>query len=134
MFALSAQTVSRLTRVPDHAVKAFHQRRLGDDCTYLVLDGVWLKVRRAFGPRRALLLVAYGVGRDGRRELLAETRGKAGWEGLLNDLFQRGLTGQRYPTLVQRLKRELPELLHFFSFPRHLWRNCAPPTSSNAAS
>lgn len=202
--AISAQTVSKLTRVLDQAVEEFHHRPLGDDWAYLVLDGVWLKVRRAFGPQRVLLLVAYGIRRDGQRELLAFTRAKGesqnGWEGLLNDLFQRGLVGQhlqlvitdgcaglaraletvyprarhqrcwvhkmrnilekvkrrdekqvkneaqkiylagnvasakraferfrfhwrrRYPAMVQQLERDLPELLHFFSFPRHLWR------------
>ena len=34
---------------------------------YLFLDGVWLKVRRTFGPQRVLLLVAYGVQRDDQR-------------------------------------------------------------------
>jgi transposase-like protein len=201
---VSAQTVSKLTRVLDQAVQAFHQRGLGDEWAYLILDGVWLKVRRAFGPQRVLLLVAYGIRRDGQRELLAFTRAKsesqAGWEGLLNDLFQRGLRGQhlqlvitdgcpglacaletvfprvrhqrcwvhkmrnilektkrrdekkvkaeaqkiylaanlasakraferfrfhwrsRYPAMVRQLERDLPELLHFFTFPRHLWR------------
>ena len=27
-----------------------------------------------------------------------------------------------YPTVVRRLERDLPELLSFFAFPRHLWR------------
>jgi len=27
-----------------------------------------------------------------------------------------------YPTMVQQLEKDLPELLSFFSFPRHLWR------------
>jgi putative transposase len=201
---VSAQTVSQLTRVLDQAVKEFHSRRLEDDYTYLVLDGVWLKVRRAFGPQRVLLLVAYGIRRNGQRELLAFTRAKgesqAGWEGLLNDLFQRGLRGRnlllvitdgcvglaraletvyprvrhqrcwvhkmrnilekakrrdepamkaqaqriylaenaaaarraferfrfhwrsRYPAMIRQWERDLPELLHFFRFPRHLWR------------
>jgi putative transposase len=202
--SVSAQTVSRLTRVLDRAVRAFHERPLGDDWAFVVLDGVWLKVRRAFGPQRVLLLVAYGIQRNGRRELLAFTRAKsesqAGWEGLLNDLFRRGLRGKnlqlmitdgcpglaraletvypqvrhqrcwvhkmrnilekvrrrdesqikaqaqkiylaenvaaarrafqrlrfhwrsRYPSMVHQLERDLPELLHFFVFPRHLWR------------
>ena len=201
---VSAQTVSKLTRVLDQAVQQFHQRRLGDDWVYLVLDGVWLKVRRAFGPQRVLLLVAYGIRGDGTRELLAFTRAKSesqvGWEGLLNDLFGRGLRGEhvqmvisdgcpglaraletvyprarhqrcwvhkmrnilekvkrsdearvkaeaqkiylaenvaaarrafekfrfhwraRYAAMVRQLERDLPELLHFFAFPRHLWR------------
>jgi len=102
--SVSAQTVSKLTRVLDRGVRIFQQRWLGDDWAYLVLDGVWLKVRRAFGPQRVLLLVAYGIGRDGRRELLAFTRAKSesqsGWEGLLNDLFQRGLAGQHLQLVI----------------------------------
>jgi transposase-like protein len=202
--AVSAQTVSKLTRVLDQAVEAFHHRPLGDDWAYLFLDGVWLKVRRASGPQRVLLLVAYGVRRDGRRELLAFTRAKGesenSWEGLLNDLFRRGLRGihlqmvitdgcaglaraiqtvyprarhqrcwvhkmrnilekvkrrdeptvksdaqkiylaknaatarraferfrfrwrSHYPAMVRQLERDLPELLHFFALPPHLWR------------
>src|SRR5512146_1242709 len=27
-----------------------------------------------------------------------------------------------YPAMVNRLERDLPELLAFFSFPRHLWK------------
>ena len=122
--SVSAQTVSRLTRVLDQAVRAFHQRRLGDDWAYLVFDGVWLKVRRAFGPQRVLLLVAYGIRRDGRRELLAYTRAKsesqAGWEGLLNDLFQRGLRGANLqwvitdgcPGLARALETVYPRARH----------------------
>lgn len=121
---VSAQTVSKLTRVLDLAVHAFHHRRLGDDWAYLVLDGVWLKVRRAFGPQKVLLLVAYGIRRDGRRELLAFTRAKsesqAGWEGLLNDLFRRGLRGANLqlvitdgcPGLARALETVYPRARH----------------------
>jgi putative transposase len=122
--AVSAQTVSRLTRVLDRAVHAFHHRPLEDDWAHLVLDGVWLKVRRAFGAQRVLLLVAYGIRRDGRRELLAFTRAKgesqAGWEGLLNDLFQRGLRGRNLqmvisdgcPGLARALETVYPRARH----------------------
>jgi putative transposase len=121
---VSAQTVSRLTRVLDQAVRAYQQRRLGDEWAYLVLDGVWLKVRRAFGPQKVLLLVAYGIRRDGTRELLAFTRAKsesqAGWEGLLNDLFQRGLRGTNLqlvitdgcPGLARALETVYPRARH----------------------
>jgi len=57
---VSAQTVSKSKRVLHQAVAAFHRRPLGHNWAYLVLDGVWLKVRRAFGPQRVLLLAAYG--------------------------------------------------------------------------
>ena len=96
---VSAQTVSRLTRVLDREVEKFHQARLEDDWSYLLLDGVWMKVRRAFGPQRVLLLVAYGVRANGQRQLLAFVRARAesqsAWEGFLWDLQQRGLTGRQ---------------------------------------
>jgi transposase-like protein len=201
---VSAQTVLRLTRVLDEQGVKFHHAPLGDEWCYLLLDGVWLKVRRAFGPQKVLLLVAYGVRVDGGRQLLAFVRAKsesqAGWEGLLHDLYGRGLRGARlqlvitdgcvglaaaipavyprarhqrcwahkmrnlcdavrrcdhdavkqdaqriyqacgqtaarraferfrfrwrakYSQLVRRLECDLPELLTFFEFPRHLWR------------
>jgi putative transposase len=48
--AVSAQTVSRITRSLDQVVEQFHQARLSDDCAYLFLDGVSLRIRR---PTRA---------------------------------------------------------------------------------
>jgi putative transposase len=201
---ISAQTVSRLTRLLDGQVRTFQQAELGDDWAYLLLDGVWVKVRRSFGPQRVLLLVAYGIRADGERRLLGFVRARgeseAAWEGMLQNLFQRGLKGHQlqlvitdgcgglaaalqtvygavphqrcwvhkmrniceavrrrdhdqvkrdvqriyqaeglaearqafhsfrlywqsvYPRLVRSLEKDLPELLNFFYFPRHLWK------------
>ena len=70
--AYSAQTVSRITRALDAAVERFHRRRLEDHDVYLFLDGVVLKVRDSAGQvRRRVVLVAYGITRAGRRELIA---------------------------------------------------------------
>jgi putative transposase len=71
---VSAQTVSKLTRDLDEAVKEFHQARLSDDYACLFLDGVSLWVRRPAGRKRVHMLVAYGVRRDGTRHLLAFMR------------------------------------------------------------
>jgi transposase-like protein len=52
--AVSAQTVSRLTRVLDQAVHAFHERRLGDDWAY-VAEGatcVWTAESAVIGGLR----------------------------------------------------------------------------------
>ena len=201
---VSPQTVSKLTRGLDQAVRQFHQARLSDDYAYLFLDGVSLRVRRPAGRKRVHMLVAYGVRRDGTRHLLAFMRSQgesqADWEGLLGDLYRRGLEGRQlglivtdgcpglaaaiptvyprvrhqrcwvhkmrnilehvrkrdydevkkgaqaiylaesrahaeaefrrfrarwhrdYGPMVRRLQRDLPELLSFFAFPRHLWR------------
>ena len=201
---VSAQTVSKLTRDLDEAVRQFHQARLSDDYVYLFLDGVSLRVRRPTGRKQVQMLVAYGIRQDGSRHLLAFLRsqgeGQADWEALLQDLYRRGLEGRalqliltdgcaglaaairtvyprvrhqrcwvhkmrnilekarkcdydevktgaqaiylaesrtqaeaafgrfrarwrsQYPGVVKRLGQDLPELLSFFAFPRHLWR------------
>jgi transposase-like protein len=201
---VSAQTVSKLTRDLDEAVRQFHQARLSDDYVYLFLDGISLRVRRPTGRKQVQMLVAYGIRQDGSRHLLAFLRsqgeGQADWEALLQDLYRRGLEGRAlqliltdgcaglaaairtvyprvrhqrcwvhkmrnilekarkcdydelkagaqaiyqaesrahaeaafrsfrarwqraYPGVVKRLGRDLPELLSFFAFPRHLWR------------
>lgn len=101
---LSAQTVSRLSRSLDSMVEAFHQCRLADEWAYLFLDGVSLRVRRPAGRKRLQMLVAYGVRRDGSRQLLAFLRSQgesqAAWEGLLEDLYRRGLTGENLQLIV----------------------------------
>jgi len=201
---VSAQTVSKLTRDLDQAVRQFHQARLEDEWAYLFLDGVSLRARRPAGRKRVQMLVAYGVRRDGTRQLLGFLRSQgesqAEWEALLQDLYRRGLAGKRlllivtdgcpglaaaiqtvysrvrhqrcwvhkmrnilekvrrrdyeevkrgaqaiylaesraqaeaafrafrarwrreYGSMVRRLEQDLPELLSFFAFPRHLWR------------
>ena len=101
---VSAQTVSKLVKVLNRQVEAFHQRRLDEEWAYLVLDGVWMKVRRAWGPQRVLLLVAYGIRRNGQRQLLAFQRARGesqvAWEGFLNDLRGRGLGGERLQLIL----------------------------------
>jgi transposase-like protein len=101
---VSAQTVSRLSRDLDRAVSQFHQAPLPDDWRYLFLDGVSLRVRRPSGRQRVQLLVAYGVRADGTRQLRAFTRSQgesqAAWEGLLQDLYRRGLEGRQLQLVV----------------------------------
>jgi putative transposase len=101
---VSAQTVSRLTRDLDQAVAQFHQAPVTDDWRYLFLDGVSLRVRRPGGRKRVQLLVAYGLRADGTRQLLAFTRStgesQAAWEGLLQDLYRRGLEGRQLQLIV----------------------------------
>jgi len=101
---VSPQTVSRLSRDLDEAVRQFHQAPLEDEWAYLFLDGVSLRVRRPSGRQRIHMLVAYGVRADGSRQLLAFLRsqgeGQTAWEGLLEDLYRRGLRGEKLLLIV----------------------------------
>ena len=105
-------------------MRQFHQAQLEDEWAYLFLDGVSLRVRRLSGRQRVQMLVAYGVRRDGTRQLLAflRTRGEsqADWEGLLQDLYRRGLEGQHLqlivtdgcPGLAAAIQTVYPRALH----------------------
>jgi putative transposase len=101
----SAQTVSRIACGLDLAVQAFHRRRLRDDYVYLFLDGVVLKVRDAGGQvRRRVVLVAYGIRWEGRREViayrLAQGESEAAWTAFLQDGFLRGFEGRHLRLIV----------------------------------
>jgi putative transposase len=121
---VSATTVSRLTRDLDEAVRQFQQAPLHDEWAYLFLDGVSLRVRRPAGRQRVQMLVAYGVRLDGTRQLLGFLRSKGesqtAWEGLLQDLYRRGLTGEKLqlivtdgcPGLAAAIETVYPRVLH----------------------
>jgi transposase-like protein len=68
--AVSAATVSAVAKALDASVASFHRRRLGDEYRYLVLDGVSVRIRLAGKVQRRMVLCAYGVTRQGKRELI----------------------------------------------------------------
>ena len=101
-----------------------HQARLSDDYVYLFVDGVSLRVRRPTGRKQVQMLVAYGIGQDGSRHLLAFLRGQgegaADWEELLGDLYRRGLEGRALqltltdgcPGLAAAIRTVYPQAQH----------------------
>ena len=95
---ISAQTVSRIAKSLDAEVRRFHERSLEDGYRYLFLDGITLKVKGASGVKKRLILCAYGITIDGKRELLsfrqATAESEAQWEAFLGDLYRRGLEGK----------------------------------------
>lgn len=94
---LEASAVSELVRVLDEEVKKFHRRPLEDGYRFLVLDGVWVKVS-GYKVVKKVVLVAYGVRADGRREIIdfrvARSESERDWEVFLADLRRRGLSGE----------------------------------------
>lgn len=97
--SVSAGTVSRVARRLDAAVAAYHARPLKDRYQVLMLDGVVLSRKTGAGAVRRPVLVALGLRPNGRKEIidfrLAVAESAAQWETFLNDLYRRGLTGER---------------------------------------
>lgn len=96
--ACSPSTVSQVARKLDKHVTAYHQRPLEDRYRYLLLDGIRLRCKGADGPRTVLVLVAFGFTQQGHRELIdfrqARSEGEAPWTAFLENLRQRGLSGE----------------------------------------
>jgi len=109
--SLSPGQVSRLARQWDRQVEAFHRRPLADRYVYLFFDGIHLKRRatprlfRGLSARtRKVVLVAYGITAQGRKELigyrLEDSEAEAGWRRLLGGLWRRGLAGAAVQLIV----------------------------------
>jgi len=85
-------------------VEAFHKRPLEDKYIYLFLDGVHLGIKGAVKRKKRPVLLAYGITEDGQRELVgfrvARSESEAQWVAFLNDLYKRGLEGERLKLIV----------------------------------
>ncbi len=94
---VSPQTVSNICRVLNREVESYHRRKLSDSYRYLFFDGIVLKVKGSTGLKKRVVLACYGIHASGRKEIvdfrLASSESQAQWEGFLNSLYHRGLTG-----------------------------------------
>lgn len=94
---ISPQTVSRVATTLDHAVRAFHHRRITGRFRALILDGIVIKRKTGAGTLTRPVLVALGIRPDGKKEVidfyLAKAESGAAWNRFLTDLINRGLTG-----------------------------------------
>lgn len=102
--SVSAQTVSNIAKSLDKEVKRYHNRTIEDVYLYLFLDGIVLKTKTGYGAKKKVILVAYGIRVDGRRELidfmLTGSESEKRWEGFLSRLNIRGLTGETLGLVV----------------------------------
>jgi transposase-like protein len=101
---VSPATVSRVAKTLDAAVSAFHRRRIAACYRVLLLDGVVLARKTGAGALRRPVLVALGIRKDGRKEIidfrLAPGESEAAWESFLSDLCKRGLTEESLELIV----------------------------------
>jgi transposase-like protein len=101
---VSAQTISNIAESLDVEVGRYHNRRLEDRYLYLFLDGIVLKKKSGFGAKKRVVLVAYGIRVDGKRELIdfavTNAESEKRWWRFLNDLYRRGLIGEALGLMI----------------------------------
>jgi putative transposase len=109
----------------DEGLAQFAGRRLDDACPYLILDARYERVREAGVIRSQAVLVAIGIGWDGRRSILATelaNRGRrSSWREFLLGLRERGLSGVEFVVSDDHagLRQAIVEVL-----PEAAWQRC----------
>lgn len=116
---VSRSTVSRVTASLEEKVEQLRKAPIAGPIPYLFLDATFLDARWARTVENVSALVAYGIGLDGHRQLLAVTIGteesEASWSELLEQLVERGLSGVQlviadaHAGIAKAVRRHLPE-------------------------
>lgn len=95
--SFSASAISGVVKKLDEQLKAFAERRLDEPYPYLILDARYERVREGGVISSQAVLVAVGIGADGRRAILGvELAGResaSSWRTFLEGLRRRGLRG-----------------------------------------
>jgi putative transposase len=116
---VSRSTVSRVTKTLDEKVNELRKAPISGPIPYLFLDATFLDARWARTVENVSALVAYGIGLDGKRQLLAVTIGaeesEDSWSDLLAQLTERGLSGvelvvaDAHAGLAKAVRKHIPE-------------------------
>lgn len=97
-YKVSPGTVSAICRGLDDLVRQYWRLPITDDWEYLLLDAVVVKNRSAVGAEKRYVLVAMGISRTGKKQILsfkqAESESEVCWTSFLEDLARRGLEGK----------------------------------------
>jgi len=109
-FGVSAAYVSKVTKELDQLVKQYENSAIDDAYVFLFIDGLSVRVRYEFKIKKMILLVAYGIERNGGRKLLsfrlAKSENHASYLSFrqdstsLENLKARGLKGANLDLII----------------------------------
>jgi transposase-like protein len=98
--AFSASSISAINKRLDESLAAFAERRLAEPFAYLIIDARYEKVREAGVVMSQAVLIAVGIDRVGRRQILAvemaNRESRSSWKDFLLALKARGLHGVEF--------------------------------------
>jgi putative transposase len=123
--SFSASAISEINVRLDQGLAQFAGRRLDEACPYLILDARYERVREAGVIRSQAVLLAIGIGWDGRRSILAvelaNRESRSSWRDFLLQLRERGLSGVEFVVSDDHagLRQAIVEVL-----PEAAWQRC----------
>lgn len=96
--AVSHTTASRLIKSLEGDLQHFRSKPIEDIYKYLVIDGLWVKVKEGNKLKEKVILFVLGISLDNKKEIIAFKLAKGETEeeitSLLNDVYRRGLEGK----------------------------------------
>ena len=129
---ISSTTVSQMTKVLDEEFTLFRNRLLGA-FTYIYMDAHYVKIRHGGTVISMAVLVAIGVNKEGRREILgistSLSEAEVHWRGFLKSLVTRGLHGIKLIISDDHMGLKKARESVFPSIP---WQRCQFHMSQNA--
>jgi putative transposase len=123
--SFSAAAISAINARLDEELAQFAGRRLDDAYPYLILDARYERVREAGVIGNQAVLLAIGIGWDGRRSILAvelaQRESRSSWREFLLQLRERGLSGVEFVVSDDHagLRQAIVEVL-----PEAAWQRC----------
>lgn len=131
----SKQSVSAACATLDSAVEGFRTRPLEPGSyPFAMLDATYLKVRGGHRVRARAMLVAIGLDRSGRKEVLglslADAETRSSWSAFMRSLRDRGLRGMAVVT--SDAHEGLVAALHDV-WPDAAWQRCQAHFSRNVS-
>ena len=130
---VSSTQVSRAARQLDEVLEAWRTRPLAET-TYLYLDARYEKVRIDGQIRDAAILMAVGVGLDGKRRVLGVSvslsEAQEHWRAFLESLQERGLKGVKLITSDDHAGLRKARQALFTGMP---WQRCQFHLQQNAS-
>ncbi len=92
---ISSSQVSQINKGLDEQVEAFRNRPLQEEYPFIYVDALYEKIRSNKRVVSTAMMIAYGVGLDGKREVLAiepfYSESNESWAAFFRGLKQRGV-------------------------------------------
>ncbi|MGH6914440.1 MAG: IS256 family transposase, partial [Geminicoccales bacterium] len=123
--SFSASAISAINIRLDEELAQFAGRRLDEACPYLIVDARYERIREAGVIGNQAVLLAIGIGWDGRRSILAvelaHRESRSSWRDFLLQLRERGLSGVEFVASDDHagLRQAIVEVL-----PEAAWQRC----------
>ena len=135
--AVSHATASRLLRGLEGSLNGFRTKPIDDSYKYLLIDGLWVKVRSGERLRKMVILFVLGITPDNKKEIIAFRLAKGETEEevtvLLNDLYRRGLEGKNTKLIASDGAKGIRAAINTV-YPYAQWQLCHVHKLRNLAS